>query len=482
MSGQEIFALLPIAILGVGSVAVLLAGAFMPDVRGRYLNLCAALIALASAATAAFYQPEVLGVADTLNMGNFGSFFTAIVGVATFLTLLLSVGYTERRPLGHEEFPALALFAAFGMSFLASATSLLGIFIGLESMTLALYVLLASNRSDPLSGEAGLKYLVVGAVSTAFFAFGLSLIYAATGTLSVAGAMGALTLTGKMGGVGLAGWAMLIVGFGFKASLFPFHLWAPDVYEGGPAPVVAFLSTGSKAAVFAAFIRLAMATGAGWASLVPVLWVMAAFTMAFGNIAALTQDNVKRLLAYSSIAQMGYVLVALIAAPATGGGAAVFYIVAYMAMDLGAFGVVASFSGKDFELKDIGRLRGAGYLYPYRGAALAFCMLSLAGLPPTAGFIGKFGVFYAAVEAGYVYLAVIGIVTAIISVYYYLRVVVYLYMRPAEEVEGGAPLMPGLDIYGGMALTVIMAVILYLGMFPGRLLDFIAVFTTLGAF
>jgi len=481
MSLRELYSILPVCMLGLGAVAVLLGGAFYQAAGRKHLNLAAAFICIASAVTAATYQPAVADVGGILNAGNFSCFFVTVICLTASLTLLFSAGYTERRPLGHEEYPALVLFAAFGMSFLASAISLLGIFIGLESMTLALYILLASNKADPLSGEAGLKYLVVGAISTAFFAFGLSLIYAATGTLSIANSIGSLSSHG-MGGVGMAGWAMLIVGLGFKASLFPFHMWAPDVYEGGPAPVVAFLSTGSKAAVFAVFLRLAMLPGNGWPVVVPVLWVMAALTMAFGNLAALAQDNVKRLLAYSSIAQMGYVLMAVIAAPTAGVGAAVFYIVAYIAMDLAAFGVVASFSGRDSEFKDINRLRGAGYLYPFRGAVLALGMVSLAGLPPTAGFIGKFGVFYAAVKAGYVYLAAIGIVTAIISVYYYLRVVVYLYMRPAEEVEGGAPLMPGLDIYGGMALTVIMAVILYLGMFPGRLLDFIAVFTTLGAF
>jgi NADH-quinone oxidoreductase subunit N len=407
----------------------------------------------------------------------FGRLVTVLPCIVAVLTLLLSVGYTGRRPLGHEEYPSLVLFAAFGMALLGSSISLLGIFLGLESMTLALYVLLASNRADPLSGEAGLKYLILGAVSTAFFAFGLSLIYFATGTLSVSGAIGGIITSGRINPLGLAGWAMLLVGLGFKVSVFPFQLWAPDVYQGGPAPVVGLLSTGSKVAVFAAFLRLALASSTGWGSLVPVLWVIAALTMAYGNIAALTQDNIKRLLAYSSIAQMGYVLVALIAAPSSGGTYAVFYLIAFLFMDIGAFGAVAAFSGKDGELGDIGALKGLGFVHPFRAFTLSICLVSLAGLPPTAGFIGKFGIFFGAMKAGYVGLAAIGIVTAIISVYYYLRVVVYLYMRPAgepEEPSPHAPIMPTHDWAGRVAMAFIIAAIFYLGVLPGWVLNLIA--------
>jgi len=476
MSAQELYALTPLAILGLGSMALLMLGAFMPALGRKTLCLIGAGIALAAGLTSAFYSPEVQLAGGMISLGGFSLFFTTLSCFTALITLLFSVGYTARRPLGDEEYPALVLFGAFGMAFLASSTSLLGIFIGLESMTLSLYVLLASNRADRLSGEAGLKYLVVGAVSTAFFAFGLGLIYAATGTLSVAGSMHAISASGSISNIGLAGWAMLLTGLGFKASLFPFHLWAPDVYEGGPAPSVAFLSTGSKAAIFAAFLRLAFETGAGWATLTPVLWAMAALTMIFGNIAALTQNNIKRLLAYSSIAQMGYVLMAVIAAPSSGGSPAVFYILTYVLMDLGAFGVVASLSDKDGDLGDIGRLKGMGYTHPFRGFVLTICMFSLAGLPPTAGFMGKFGVFYYAVKSGYVYLAAIGIVTAIISVYYYLRVAVYLYMTPADEASAGAsmPLVPKADLSGHAALALVAAAILLLGILPGGMLELIS--------
>jgi len=484
MNGQSLFALLPLSILGIGSVVLLLGGAFVPSAGRKSLTLIGAVIALLSAFAAATYSPEVTDVAGFVSVAGFGRLITALAGIVAFLSLFLSTGYTGRRPLGMEEYPSLALFAAFGMALLGSAISLLGVFLGLESMTLALYILLASNRSDPLSGEAGLKYLILGAASTAFFAFGLSLIYFATGTLSVQESMRGLVSSGGLGPLGMAGWAMLLVGFGFKVSVFPFHLWAPDVYEGGPAPVVAILSTGSKTAAFAAFLRFALASTDGWGSLVPVLWAMAALTMAYGNIAALTQDNVKRLLANSSIAQMGYVLVALIAAPVSGGTYAVFYLIAYTAMDLGAFGVVAAFSGKDRDLGDIESLRGLGFVHPFRSLVLAACFISLAGLPPTVGFIGKFGIFYSAVKAGYVYLAVIGIMTAIISVYYYLRVVVYLYMRPIEESPSPAAqahVMPRLDMAGAFALAVVLAAIVTLGVLPGWALNLVASVTGNGA-
>ena len=478
MSIQDIYTLIPLAVLGIGATALLIAGAFLPGSSVRALNLAGATIALASAGAAAYYHPQQAVVGGMVLVDGLGRLFMVLPALAAAFTLLLSTGYAGRRPMGREEYPSLVLFAAFGMALLGTSVSLLGVFLGLESMSLALYVLLASNKSDPLSGEAGLKYLIIGAVSTAFFAFGLSLVYVATGDLSIAGSMRALSASGSMSPLGLAGWTMLLVGIGFKVAAFPFQFWAPDVYQGGPAPVVAFLSTGSKAAVVAALIRLASASGPGWGSLSPVIWVMAALTVSFGNIAALTQDNIKRLLAYSSVAQMGYVLIALIATPATGGVAAVFYVISYVLMDLGAFGVVAAFSVRDRDLGTIDDLRGLGFTHPFRSMALAVCMVSLAGLPPTAGFIAKFGVFYAAVKAGYVYLAAVGILAAIVSVYYYLRVVVYLYMpapgpEPTSMRRGP---MPALDVSAGLTLAVVVFGIIVLGVLPGGLLTYLASF------
>jgi NADH-quinone oxidoreductase subunit N len=474
MTVMDFHRLLPYIVLGVGAVILLLLGAFWRGFGPRRLNLLGAAIALAAGIAAIYTQPSPAEIGNLLIYDSFGRFFTAAVSFIACVSLLFSSGYSTRRPIGDEEFPSLALFAAFGMSLLASSSNLIGVFLGLESMSLSLYVMLASNKSDPLSGESGLKYLIIGAISTAFFAYGLALIYTDTGTLSLAGSISSLSRGQAIGGVGLAGWAMLLVGLGFKTSLFPFHLWAPDVYQGAPAPTVGFLSTASKASVFAVFLKFTAAAGAAWGELSAVLWVMAVFTMAFGNIAALTQNNVKRLLAYSSIAQMGYVLVALIAAPESGQSAAIFYLVAYAAMELGAFGAIGAFSGKEGELGDIRALKGAGFRYPFRSAVLSLCLISLAGLPPTAGFIGKFGIFFSAMSAGYVWLSVIGILTAIVSVYYYLRVVVFMYMREEEKPSPKAASFPAVDFPAGIALAALSVIVIYLGIFPGKLLDLIA--------
>lgn len=474
MSATDLYGLLPFIILAGGSMFLLLAGPFTGR-KAETMNYGGALIALAAGLAAAFYRPDAASAGGIVYVDGFARMFVAAISLAAFFVILLSIGYTRRRPLGSEEYPALVLFAAFGMSALASAMSLLGVFLGIESMSLALYVLLASNKADALSGESGLKYLIVGAISTAFFAYGLALIFVATGTLSLYDSLRSLSSVGTMNPIGLAGWAMLLVGLGFKTSLFPFHYWAPDVYQGGPSPVIGFLSTASKASVVAIFLRMAAFSGPGWDALVPALWAICALTMAFGNIAALTQDNVKRLLAYSSIAQMGYVLLALIASPKSGVSPAVFYLIIYMIMELGAFGVVSAFSGKEKDLGDISDLRGLGYTYPARSAILSVCLFSLAGLPPTAGFIGKFGVFYAALKAGYVWLAVIGIATAVVSIYYYLRVVVYLYMRHDEAEVPEYPLvMPRADKSLKFALGVLVIAVVVLGIMPGSLLDLIS--------
>jgi len=469
----EITALLPTAILGLGSVALLMAGAFLPGMTRRGLVYAGAVIALGSALSAGLVTPGVVEVGRLVGTGPFERLFSLVSGFTAFAVLLLSAGYTDRKPLGRDEYPSLILFAAFGMDLLGSATSLLGVFLGLECMSLALYVLLASNRAEPLSGEAGMKYLVVGAVSTGFFAFGLALIYFASGSLAIRQAMAVAVSPGAMQVVGYAGWGFLLVGLGFKASLFPFHMWAPDVYEGGPAPVVAFLSTGSKAAVFAVMLRMLSASGGGPEWLTSVLSVMAAATMVFGNVAALTQDNIKRLLAYSSVAQMGYVLLAVIAAGHSGSTAALFYLIVYVAMDLGVFGVVAALTGKDRDFADINALKGMGYTHPFRCAVFTVCLLSLAGIPPTAGFIGKFYVFLSAIQGGYVWLAITGILAAIVSVYYYLRLIVYMYMRTDVSAEPHA--VPRTDLPGALALGTLAGVIVLIGVLPGWLIDLVQV-------
>ncbi len=296
------------------------------------------------------------------------------------------------------------------------------------------------------------------------------MIYVASGSFHLPEAVQGLAEGARMRPVGLVGWAMLLVAVGFKVSLVPFHLWTPDVYQGAPAPVSGILSTGSKGAVFASLVPLFAGLEVGWEELAPLLWMLAALSMLVGTLCALRQENVKRMLAYSSIVHMGYVLIALLAGGAAGGGAVVFYLVAYAAAGLGSFGVIASLAGAGDEPQAYDGYRGIGYRHPFRSAALAVFLFSLAGIPPTAGFIGKFGIFYAAIEADYLGLALLGVLSSLVSLYYYLRIVILMFMADDQA--------PALHPGSGQehaALTVCLTATLVLGVLPGPILDLIQI-------
>jgi NADH-quinone oxidoreductase subunit N len=454
---------MPLMILAVGAIVVLLLGAIAP---GRYGT--AVGIAVLIGAALWCLQPPPASAVPTVGvlLSPFGRFFTMLFTLTAALVLLLSHGYNERRGIRGEEYPATVLFAAFGLGVLATATNLLTLFLGLEGLTFAFYFLVAIDRDRPESGEAGLKYLLMGAVAAAFSAFGIALIYAGTGVLDVVSVMQALAPVGKGAPLLLAGFGFLLAGIAFKMSLVPAHLWTPDVYEGAPAPVVAFLSIASKgAAVVFLLLLLPVAGGVVEPLLIP-LRGLSLLSMVVGNLAALRQQNLKRMLAYSAIAQMGYITLALLSGAGEGYGAAAFYLVVYTAMNLAAFGAIVTLSGMA-EPGDRHNFRGLGYTRPFPGGVLALAMFALAGIPPTAGFIGKFFIFSAALRAGEIALAVIGILTAVISVYYYLRVVVDLYMRPAEtECAAGWGTLPEM-----VALAAAALAILFLGIFPGPLMD-----------
>lgn len=466
MTWLDVQALAPVLILALGSAALLTLGAWWP--KRAPLMMFGIALALAAAATAIFYQPPVIEISRMFGAGPYARFFTVVWSLTAGLTLLLSLRYGAERDFSGAEYTALILFAGAGMSLLSAATSLVGLFLGLEAFTLVLYILIAFHRDDGAGAEAGLKYLVMGAVATGFLAFGIALIYTASGTFHLPEALAGLDAHGEARNIALLGWAMLVVAVGFKVSLVPFHLWTPDVYQGAPAPITGILSTGSKGAVFAALVTLFAGLGAGRADLVPLLWVLAVLSMLIGTLCALRQDNLKRMLAYSSVVHMGYVLIALIAGGAAGDGALVFYLVAYAAVNLGAFGVIASLAGSGDEPQDYTTLRGVGYRHPFRCGALAVFLFSLAGIPPTAGFIGKFGIFYAALDAGYIALAVIGVLSSLISVYYYLRVIIVLFMSDEE-----APRLHAGSVGEGVALAACLVLTLVLGVYPGPLLDLI---------
>ena len=467
MSSVDLWPIVPLLIIAAGAVTALLCGAV---VSGRYTVPVAVTVLLVAAIWGVQTPPEGafaarLGIAAT----PFARFFAVFFSLTGSAALLLGSAWNERRGITGEEYPATVLFAVFGMTALAGATNLLILFLALEALTFAFYILVAMDLRRGESAEAGLKYLLQGAVAAAFIAFGIALIYAESGTLQLAVAMKG-TLAGRPGPLLLGGWGFLLAGLAFKVSLVPAHLWTPDVYQGAPTPVVAFLATGSKAAAFAAFLLLVTPLDGG-GFLRPPLWGMALLSMVVGNLAALLQANLKRMLAYSAIAQMGYVTLALLTATREGYRGVVFYLVAYTVMNLAAFGAIASLS-KEGGMETVAAYRGAGYTRPYQGAVLALAMFALAGIPPTAGFTGKFYIFYAALRGGQTLLAVIGILTAVVSVYFYLRVVVNLYMQPVGEgtEEGGAARVTAAE---GATLGACGAVILVLGAWPGPLLALI---------
>lgn len=458
----DLWAAMPLAAVAATAFLVLFSGVLR---LGRHTTIVGVIGLLFAAAWCIATPPASAAPWLGISFTPFARFFTILFSLTGVATLLLSSGYNRRRGIGGEEFPATVLFAAFGMITVSVATTLLVLFLGLEALTFAFYMLVAMDRDSAASAEAGLKYLLMGVVAAAFIAFGIALLYAATGTLAIGESM-ALALGTDGNRLAMAGWGLLLMGLAFKISLVPAHLWTPDVYEGAPAPAVAFLSTGSKGASVAALLLLLSAQGAGY--LREPLWVLSLLSMVVGNLAALAQQNVKRMLAYSSVAQMGYIVLALLTGTAQGYEAVIFYVVTYTAMNLAAFGAIAAI-GTDGERES---LQGSGYARPLSAGVLALSMLALAGIPPTGGFMGKFFIFAAAIRGGETGLAVIGIVTAAVSVYYYLRVVATLFMHPVRH---GASSDDAAGPGEAVALAGTAAVILGLGLYPAPLLRLISI-------
>ncbi|MBI1296341.1 NADH-quinone oxidoreductase subunit NuoN [bacterium] len=359
-----------------------------------------------------------------------------VVLLAAAFGVLLSQNYIDRISKNIGEYYALILLATVGMMLMGSAIDLIIIFLALEIFSLAVYVLSGYYRENPRSTEAGMKYFLLGAFASSFFVYGMALIYGAGGTTNLRLLAESLQSPAANQMLLLPGIALLIVGFGFKVSLVPFHMWTPDVYQGAPTPVTAFMSVGTKTAAFAAFIRVltealpAQQETWGW-----MLAALAVITMTVGNLAALRQSSVKRMLAYSSVAHAGYLLVALVPATAQGAGAALFYVFAYAFMNIGAFAVLIALEKATDGDVEQERFNGIGSRLPWLALAMAIFMFSLAGIPPLAGFFGKFFIFKAAVDTGWAWLAVVGMINSAISAYYYLRVVVAMYFNEGGSVE-----------------------------------------------
>ena len=368
----------------------------------------------------------------TFALDGYALFFDLLILGVGILIVLMSMNYIEDIGIAAGEYYALVVFALAGMIVMVSATDLIVIFLGLEVMSISVYVLAGAWRTQLRSNEAALKYFLLGAFATGFLLYGIALLYGATGTTRLD------LIAERLPGAAdrallLVGVTMLLVAFGFKIAAVPFHMWTPDVYEGAPTSVTALMAVAVKSAGFAAFARVFLNAFAGLqADLSMVLWVLAAATMTVGNVLALVQGNIKRMLAYSSIAHAGYVLVALTAGGSAGGSAALFYLLVYAFMTLGAFGVVIALGRKGAPNEAIEDYAGLGFCSPLLGAAMAVFMLSLTGIPPLAGFAGKFYIFTAAVREGYLVLAVIGVLNSVVSAGYYVRVLVAMYMTAGE--------------------------------------------------
>ena len=370
---------------------------------------------------------------DMFKVDNFSLFFNIIFLVSTILIALISMSYLDRNDRKQGPYYLLILLATLGMMLMAAGNELIIVFLGLELMSLSLYVLAGYFRENQASSEAGMKYLLLGAFASAFFLYGIALIYGGAGTTNVPAIAEAIAAPNKSPLL-LAGMFLLIVGFGFKVAIVPFHQWAPDVYEGAPTTIAAFISAGPKAAGFAAFLRIFMEAlpnlQVEWSS---VIIVLAMLTMTVGNVIAIAQTNIKRMLAYSSIAHAGYVLIGLAAANNDGVSSAMLYLLIYCVMNIGAFGAVILAKTEDGESLMISDYAGLGLRKPLLAMFMTVMLLSLAGFPPTAGFVGKFYIFKSAVQAGHIWLVIIGAINTAISAFYYLRVVVTMYMREPEE-------------------------------------------------
>jgi NADH-quinone oxidoreductase subunit N len=497
---HELTAILPEAILTLTAVLLMLTGAFFGN---RAASWCSTLtLAGLSAATAALiYDRRFPGLffGDMFSADPFSGYFRLLFFVIAALAALASADYIRRERLPAGEYYALLLFATVGMGLMAAGNELILIFIGLEISSLSSYVMVGLRRDQP-SSEASLKYFLLGSFATAFLLYGIALLFGVSGSTrltdiravlhggetpitagvqqgaraveSVAhGILQPVQMSWQEAGFPTAllalAIALIFVGLAFKISAAPFQAWTPDVYQGAPAPVAAFLSTGPKAAAFAAFLRIfqySLASSAEqWSTL---LWISAALTMVIGNFAALWQTNLKRLLAYSSIAHAGYMLVAFTAHSEDGLAAVLFYLAAYAFMNIGAFVVVSHLSGQGERYLELDDYAGLGYRAPTLAACLSIFLLSLIGIPLTAGFLGKFYVFRAAVRADLIWLTVLGVLNSAIAAYYYLRILVAMYMQPAQR---EIPLAkPGIATSGVLAVCALAT--LLLGILPHPLL------------
>jgi NADH-quinone oxidoreductase subunit N len=462
----EYIRILPELVLaGFGMIIMLLDPLLDERRSARTLGLVALLGSLAAFA-ATVYQSQFPGLAfwNMVKVDGFSMFFHLLILAITVLIILTSYEYMEVQRIRAGEYYGLILFGAVGMVLMSSAMELVLIFIALEISSISTYVLAGFLQHDPKSAESSLKYFLLGSFATAFFLYGVAMMFGATGSTDIS-VIGARLSGPDLPVLAYLAAALMFVGLGFKVAVAPFHVWTPDVYEGAPSPIVAFMSTAPKAAVFAVLLRVvfeANVPGRFW-----LIWVSAALSMTLGNLGALMQNNIKRLLAYSSIAHAGYLLVAFATAPASGIPSAMFYTAAYAAMNVGAFAVVSHFGNAGERYVTLDDYAGLGRRSPMLAAVLTVFLLSLIGIPATGGFFAKFYVFSAAMKSDLVGLTIIGVINSAVAAYYYLRIIVVMYMK---EPHGEIP-VTAVPLGVGTVLVVSLVATLYLGILPGPVLD-----------
>jgi len=456
--------IMPALVLCITGLVVMLAGLFIrKGVLAAATLLSLAGIIVAFAANGPMKGIKQLAFSGLITVDAYSWFLNILILLAAALTVLISARYLADEQMYIFEYFVLILFSSAGMMFMVSANHLLVIFLGLETLSISIYILAGLHPTNPRSQESALKYLLLGGFSSGIFVYGAALTYGAAGSLSLAD-MAKYFQAGNISLLAKVGMGLLLVGFGFKIAAVPFHMWTPDVYEGAPTPLTGFMSVGVKAAAFATFVRVffesLLPLQANWGM---ILWVLAVGTMIVGNVAALVQENIKRMLAYSSIAHAGYILIGMVAGNEAGGmSALLYYLLAYTFTNLGAFGVVALVGRQGEANVMIDDYRGLAKLHPLLALTMSIFLFSLAGIPPTAGFVGKFTIFSAAVNAGYIWLVVIGVLTSAASVFYYFRVIMRMYMQTPETEPRPLQFGPAAIL----ALIITAVGVVYIGIFP----------------
>jgi len=459
--------LLPLILITITALTVLLIDVFSPKEEKSQLGhiaiigvLCAliSILKLDSVPVSAYNGMFIFD--------GFSAFISIVICVITILTILISLNYQKYIPvINCGEYYCLLLFAALGMMLMSSSGNLIMVFLALETMSISIYALAGFRRDREKSIESALKYFLIGAFATGFLLYGFALIYGAVGTMDLVKIASVLSQNPQIvhSPLMMCGIAMTTVGFGFKIAMVPFHMWMPDVYEGAPTPITAFMSTGVKAASFAVLIRVFFTAfsplQADWTN---IMWIITVLTMLTGNIMALSQKNIKRMLAYSSIAHAGYLLIGFVVGTQLAFSSILFYLLGYALMNLGAFGVIAALGKKEEEFTKINDFAGLGFKYPMMCLAMSIFMFSMAGIPPLVGFIAKFYIFTAAIKSGFIWLAIIGVINSVISLYYYLRVIVVMYFTETDqEITFSAPSATII-----VAILIAVSGVLMMGIFP----------------